>query len=116
MIYRVDFFTSLYWFINLHVNIYLAIDSLSVKESKDCNPFFRHMNLAKLFYLMIKIFAYRVVWQVKSTILVGEKKFRILLGLHVRKLVLATDTSRCFAHCARQAHEIFQEIEVLKRY
>lgn len=69
LIYRVDFFTSLYWFINLHVNIYLAIDSLSVKESKDCNPFFRHMNLAKLFYLMIKIFAYRFVWQVKSTIL-----------------------------------------------
>lgn len=80
------------------------------------------MNLAKLFYLMIKIFAYRVVWQVKSTILkktayeLERKKFRILLGLHVRKLVLATVTSRCFAHCARQAHEIFQEIEVLKRY
>lgn len=51
------------------------------------------MNLAKLFYLMIKIFAYRVVWQVKSTVLkktaceLERKKFRILLGLHVRKLV-----------------------------
>ena len=126
MIYRVDFFTSLYWFINLHVNIYLAIDSLSVKESKDCNPFFRHMNLAKLFYLMIKIFANRVVWQVKSTIL--KKTAYELERTKIKNIVrvtrskasfsveVATVTSRCFAHCARQAHEIFQEVEVLKRY